>query len=987
MASPRATNWLKWAAIAFVLLVVVDVILTFTAEGLWFNEVGFLQVFWLRLQAQGWLFLLGFGVSAGAAVFNLNLALKLRSPALADPTVAKQKRGLQLRGLLLLTLGLGLLMGLQLVHQAQVVATHWQPQLSVYSPGAPVPILVRLSSVGTLAQQLLGNPWQVAVMVAVAGALLVFPFALTRLMALLMSLGYGLVLSAQWMKVLPVLAITPFDIQDPIFNHDLSFYVFWLPLAELMEFWLMGLLLFLLVAVMLSYLLSGNSLSQGYFPGFSPRQQRHIYGLGSALLLLVAFSHWLARYEQLFSSQGAVFGAGYTDVTVVLPVNTGLAVLSTGLGVGMLWRTVFWSVSLPNLWDWLVAIARRKHDHIPPIQQRSPGVRSLILGAAAYGLVTLIGIGIVPWTVQQLIVLPNELLREAPFINRAISFTRSAFQLDTIEEETFIPGGQLTAAILEENDLTVRNIRLWDKRPLLESNRQLQQIRLYYEFFDADVDRYTLRQSGGGNELRQVLIAAREMNYDRVPDQAKTWVNEHLIYTHGYGFTMSPVNVAGPGGLPEYFIQDIAHTASEEAADIPIGQPRIYYGELTQTYVMTDTQVQELDFPDGNDNVYNTYDGDGGIGIGGWPIRLLFSRYLRDWQMLFTEDFTPDTQLLFRRNIVDRVQTIAPFLRYDQDPYLVVADLDQPFNNNPDSAENYLYWVIDAYTTSDRYPYADPGQHDFNYIRNSVKVVIDAYHGTTRFFVAEPDDPVIQTWSQLFPEMLEPLTDMPTALISHIRYPQDFFQVQSDELMTYHMTDAQVFYNREDQWRAPNEVYANELREVEPYYLIMKLPTEDGEEFILLRPFTPVQRNNLVAWIAARADGDRYGRMLLYRFPKQELVFGPEQVEARINQDPLISQRISLWNTQGSQANQGNLLVIPIERSLLYVEPLYLEAAQNRLPTLARVIAVHENRIAMAPTLDRALEVIFDPSQAEDSDAILRELDIDPEDSVPLLPE
>ncbi|MEO0770941.1 MAG: UPF0182 family protein, partial [Cyanobacteria bacterium J06649_4] len=354
------------------------------------------------------------------------------------------------------------------------------------------------------------------------------------------------------------------------------------------------------------------------------------------------------------------------------------------------------------------------------------------------------------------------------------------------------------------------------------------------------------------------------------------------------------------------------------------------------------------------------YDGMGGINIGPFWKRLLFAKHLGDWKMLLTDDFTLETKLLFRRNIRRRVRRIAPFLQFDNDPYLVIANAGSQFASpGEESGTNYLYWMIDAYTTSDRYPYADPGKNAFNYIRNSVKIVVDAYNGSVHFYIADENDPIIRTWAQTFPDMFEPLSAMPETLKAHIRYPQDFSLVQSNQLLTYHMIDPQVFYNREDQWRAPNEIYANEEQVVEPYYLIMELPGEDDGEFVLLRPFTPAQRNNLVAWLAARSDGEQYGRQLLYQFPKQELVFGPEQIEARINQEPEISQRISLWNTQGSRANQGNLLVIPIEQSLLYVEPLYLEAEKNQLPILARVIVAYKNRIAMSTTLEEGLQAIF----------------------------
>jgi uncharacterized protein len=543
---------------------------------------------------------------------------------------------------------------------------------------------------------------------------------------------------------------------------------------------------------------------------------------------------------------------------------------------------------------------------------------------------------------------------------------------------------------------------------LLATNRQLQQIRLYYSFPGADIDRYTFNlqsrsspktpraaevpsdtssRSSSSSQTpitpessptklsdaiadsgqQQVLIAARELDYSAVPQQAQTWVNQHLTYTHGYGFTLSPVNRVGEGGLPEYFVKDIGitegtplTTSSEVVrANIPIGQPRIYFGENTDTYVMTGTKVKELDFPSGEDNVYNTYDGRGGISIGSLGRRLLFAKYVNDWRMMVTPEFLPETKLLFRRNINRRIRAIAPFLRFEGDPYLVAADARADKGKSDDPS--YLYWMIDAYTVSDRYPYSDTGEEGINYIRNSVKVVVDAYHGSVDFYIADPSDPIITTWSKIFPDLFKPLEAMPAALQRHQRYPVDFLKIQSERLMTYHMTDPQVFYNREDQWQIPNEVYGDKPQLVAPYYLITSLPTVPFEEFILLLPFTPKERTNLIAWLAARSDGENYGKLLLYVFPKQRLVYGTEQIEARINQDPVISQQISLWNRQGSRVIQGNLLIIPLEQSLLYVEPLYLEATQNRLPTLVRVIVAYENRIVMAQTLDQALQSIFKP--------------------------
>ena len=383
---------------------------------------------------------------------------------------------------------------------------------------------------------------------------------------------------------------------------------------------------------------------------------------------------------------------------------------------------------------------------------------------------------------------------------------------------------------------------------------------------------------------------------------------------------------------------------------------------------MTGTKVRELDYPSGSDNAYTTYNGLGGVEIGATWRRGLFAMYLKDWQMLFTRNFLPDTKVLLRRNVKQRIEAIAPFLKFDSDPYLVAADGNPDNNQEFPEKNNYLYWIVDAYTTSDRYPYSDTNNEGINYIRNSVKVVIDAYNGTVNFYIADRNDPIIATWSTIFPNLFKPLSTMPVTLRNHIRYPVDFFKIQSERLMIYHMTDPQVFYNREDQWQIPNEIYGSETRPVEPYYLITSLPTVPfigeafpREEFILLLPYTPKQRPNLIAWLAARSDGENYGKLLLYVFPKERLVFGTAQIEARINQDPVISQQISLWNRQGSRAIQGNLLVIPIEQSLLYVEPIYLEATQNSLPTLVRVVVAYENRIVMAQTLEQALQAIFQP--------------------------
>lgn len=998
--------WL-WGGLGLLLaiLLLLDALINLQAERLWFQEVNYLEVFWLRLRSQLLLGIIPILLTLGFTWGNLTLADRAK-PLERPSDRPGRARSMGLSGLLLLAITLGSLVGIQLLYQGQIAANFWRRTATLYDSTPPLPLWPKLQFFRFIGQILLTQPWLLIALALSTVAFLIYPRQLGRLAAVLMSLGYGFILAQQWPAVLLSLHSIPYGQVDPIFHRDIAFYIFRFPVLHLLEFWIIGTLFFTLATVYLVYLLGENTLSQGRFYGFSAPQQKHLQILTGLLFLTTSFSHWLARYEVLYSREGVVYGAGYTHVHVLLPVNGLLAVFTLLLGLFFLAQGLLHGPGLVNPMN---AASRAQLTQGKQNAGQGLGLSSsLSRGISSYLVLTVLGLMIAPTLMQRLVVQPNELQRERPYIANSIALTRSAFDLEAIDSEPFDSSGNLTVEDLQRNDLTLENIRLWDPRPLLESNRQLQQIRLYYEFTDADFDRYGILNPQRASDRRQVMISARELNYEGVPEIAKTWVNEHLVYTHGFGFTLSPVNTAGPDGLPSYFVSGIDNIPSSDEVrqSIPIGEPRLYFGELTNTYIMTNTNVLELDYPSGNENVYTTYLGRGGINLdSGWR-RLLFARYLLDWRMLFTEDFTDDTRLLFRRNIADRVRAIAPFLRFDTDPYLVTADIGDVskgwgvgpahgsrvppdprygefFARDPSldataldtqDTENYLYWVIDAYTVSGRYPYSDPGDNDFNYIRNSVKVVVDAYNGAVSFFVADPNDPIIQNWSRILPDMFQPLEGMPQTLRSHIRYPPDLFSVQATSLMTYHMTDPQVFYNREDQWRAPNEIYASESQQVEPYYLIMKLPQESVEEFILLRLFTPAQRNNLIAWLAARSDGDRYGLRLLYRFPKQELVFGPEQIEARINQDPEISQRISLWDTQGSRAQQGNLLVIPIEDSLLYVEPLYLVAEQNQLPALTRVIMVYKNRIAMAPTLADVLSAIFleEPAPAA---SILRELE------------
>ena len=964
------------------------------AEILWFQEVDYLRAFTIRRSSQYVLWLVVSGVSGLFLGANLWLASRWQwqwlpkdnwydvgipyLPQLKQLTSSETAQinlgaklsprhypnqktySPRLKLPLLLLAAIALATGITLIclNYTNTALAVWQSSYQLPKIPWSLPPNVDISNVSSFVRLYLQ---QILILATAICLVLWKPRTTLMAIAALISLVFGFIAAGNWSNVLRFLQPTSFDAIDPQFQKDIGFYIFRLPLWELIESWCIGLSCTTLIACTLYYLLSGNSLSEGRFPGFSKVQLRHLSFLGMGVMLSLALRHLLNRFDLLYSSRGVVYGAGYTNIKVQLPIEVCLMVIAIASALWLLYKGL---AGYRNL-----QIQRLKFKRIV----------FLVLPFSIYLLIFSVS-NVLSAAVQRFVVQPNELAKERPYIERSIALTRQAFNLNAIEAETFNPRGQLTAQDIQANDSTIKNIRLWDTRPILQTNRQLQQIRPYYQFHDADIDRYLLSKEDpvSQKDKQQVIIAARELDYRQVIDIAKTWVNEHLIYTHGYGFTLSPVNRVAEGGLPYYYVKDIG-TGSKESGtltisddvirnSIPISKPRIYYGELTNPYIMTSTKVKELDFPSGEENVYTVYDGTGGIKIGNYFRRVLFAEYLKDWQMLFAQNFTADTKVLFRRNIRQRVQAIAPFLSYDRDPYLVAAKTD---------SKEDLYWIIDAYTTSDRYPYSDPGKNNFNYLRNSVKVLVSAYNGKIDFYVAD-EDPIIQTWEKIFPQLFKPLSAMPSQLRRHIRYPEDFFSIQSERLLTYHMRDPQVFYNREDQWQIPKEIYGTKSQAVRPYYLIMKLPTADREEFILLHPYTPTSRPNLIAWLAARSDGEEYGKLLLYKFPKQKLIYGPNQIEALINQDPVISQQISLWNREGSRAIQGNLLIIPIEQSLLYVEPLYIEAERNSLPALARVIVIYENQIVMAKTLDEGIDAIFQPQ--ENSETIIRPVeDVTPE--------
>jgi uncharacterized protein len=934
-----------------ILMLLIAAGIYLVAESLWFQDVGYLQEFWQRLGTQVGSFTVVFSVSVLCLWKNIILASKLRYSERSDsefkqkwtrllnPSPVPQKGSfsvvLSFKWLIPVIAILSGLVGLLTVYLAKILAT---------SSDRP-PSLLDIFSVSQTLFNL--NLVEIALALGIAVAIVLYPITSLKAIAVFISSCLGLIFYQRWDKILLFFHPTLFNSTEPVFEKDISFYIFTLPIWELGTLSVSLLCLYALVAVSFIYISAGNSLSEGKFIGFNPIQQRHLYILGSGLILAVALHYWLNQYELLYSAKGVTYGASYTNVNVDLPINRIFAVLSVFIALLLGWRSLFGFTSPP-------------HRQLLKLASRKP-LFFLVPIAILFALSSLI-----PFLIQTVLVQPNELVKETPYLARTIKFTRQAFDLNNIEAKTFNPRSNLTPADLKNNQQTIKNIRIWDDRPLLNTNRQLQQIRPYYKFASADIDRYSLPSPTSQTiDKQQVIIAARELDYGTVPEIAKTWTNERLIYTHGYGFTLSPVNQVAPGGLPEYYVKDIGTNGRGVRGGnlgvrsylqdvIPTANPRIYFGELTNTHIMTGSKVQELDYPSGDDNVYNTYDGQSGIYLANWWQRALYAAYLRDWRILVTQEFTPQTKVLFRRNIQERVKAIAPWLKYDSDPYLVTAKVP-----NSQGTPSNLYWIIDAYTTSDRYPYADPTRDGFNYIRNSVKVVVDAYNGTVKFYISDSKDPIIQTWDRIFPHLFAPLSQLPPELLTHIRYPIDLFAIQSEKLLTYHMLDPKVFYNREDLWQIPQEIYGSTPQPVEPYYLIMKLPNATEEEFVLLLPFTPTGRTNLIAWLAARSDREQYGKLLLYNFPKQQLVYGTEQIEALINQDPVISQQISLWNRQGSRVIQGNLLVIPIESSLLYIEPIYLEAEQNSVPTLVRVVAAYQNKIVMEKNLTTALESVL----------------------------
>lgn len=732
----------------------------------------------------------------------------------------------------------------------------------------------------------------------------------------------GVSLATQWPTLQQFLHASTFGTPDPLFGRDIGFFVFRLPFYGLVLQSLNAALVLSFILTALLYVVGGSISMKEHRFSLHPQAKVHLSLLAAAFFFLKAWGYWLRRFELVYSPRGVAFGASYADVHAQLPGLNVLTVIAVLVGL----------ILVVNIF--------------------ARGLRFFYLGAAGLVAASLVLGSAYPALVQQFVVSPNERAKEKPFIEYNVAFTRQSYGLDRIEAEAFPVAEELTRTDIEANRTTIDNIRLWDWRPLKSVYQQLQTLRPYYSFDDVDIDRYQI-----GGRVRQVMVAAREIDYGRIP--SPTWINVHLQYTHGYGLVMSPAAEISQEGLPAFLIRDIP---PQSQGGPEVSRPEIYYGLQTTEYAVVKTDEQEFDYPSGSQNVFTTYEGTGGIPAGSALRRLAFSLFLDSYRFLFTGTINADSRVMIRRTLQERLPRIAPFLTYDRDPYLVLAG-------------GRLFWIQDAYTTTNAYPYSEPVRDgNLNYIRNSVKGVVDAYNGDTTFYVVE-DEPMVRTWSRIFPDLFRPLSAMSAELKQHLRYPEDLFRIQAQMYATYHMTDPLVFYNKEDLWEFPTEVFGREEVVMDPYYVIMQLPGEDQAEFLLMLPFTPKGKNVMIAWMAARAVPGQPGKLQVFNFPKQKTVFGPRQVESRIDQDSEISSQLTLWGQRGSQVIRGNLLVVPIADSLLYVEPLFLQATDSQLPELRRVIAAFGNRLVMANDLEGALAALFGERE--------RVSEVEPEPQVP----
>jgi uncharacterized membrane protein (UPF0182 family) len=737
------------------------------------------------------------------------------------------------------------------------------------------------------------------------------PAALRRLtlpVVVGVALLSGLAASSAWETVLQATHATPFGISDPVFGRDVGWYVFLLPAIRAALGFLSGLTTLSLFILVPLYFVRGDIILRPRTIRFEPSAGLHLAVLIAVMLLLTALELWMVDAPGLLhSTTGPLVGASYTDIQATLPairITAALALLASGL-----------------------VIVGGMRGQLP---------RYGILAVGGYFVAALLGRGVFPGAIQKFVVAPTELTRETPYLRFHIAATREAWGIDSVDTRELDGEANLTLADIRDNAPTIENVRLWDRQPLLQTFGQLQEIRTYYDFVSVDDDRYMI-----DGKYRQVLLSPRELNVASLP--TRTFINEHLTFTHGMGLTLSPVNQVTAEGLPVLFIRDLPPVSD---VSLTVTRPQIYFGEMANEYVFVGTRQREFDHPSGEANVYAAYEGTGGVPVANLLRRLVLAGRFGSSKILLSGDITNESRILYYRNITARAARALPFLTFDRDPYLVVAD------------DGTLQWILDAYTSTSRYPYSSRLPDGTSYMRNSVKVVLDAYNGNLSAFVSEPADPLIRTWEKIFPGVFLPMDAMPADLRLHLRYPDDIYRIQAALYTTYHMEAPEDFYHREDQWQIP--VVAKGDGSV-PFmrHIVMRLPDEPREEFIYMVPFTPRGKDNLAAWMVARNDGDAYGRLRVYRLSRQTLVFGPQQIINRINQDTEVSRQVTLWDQAGSRVIRGDLLVIPIEQSLLYVQPLYLQAEGGRIPELKRVVVAYQNQVVMRETLDAALAELF----------------------------
>lgn len=768
-----------------------------------------------------------------------------------------------------------------------------------------------------------------------------------------------------WLEILQFKNSTDFNVTDPIFNKEVSFYVFKLPLlSEIIS--LMNLLLFVLIIVTVIFYLIMLTIRRPLKEEFSIFEDQdftnvknmykdltskifnvalvQISVIGLIMFILLGANYILKSYYLLYSPRGIVYGAGYTDIKITLWVYRLMAVAAIISALGFLYGAL-----------------KKK-------------VKIALAGPILLIAVSIIG-NIASGVVQKYIVEPDEVSKEEQYLKYNIEFTQKAYGIDNVEEREFPVSQTLTKEDIKENEETIKNIRINDYLPINQVYNQLQGIRPYYRFTDVDIDRYFVN-----GEYKQVFLSARELDQQKLSGQAQTWINKRLRYTHGYGVTASAVNETTPEGQPQMLIKNIPPITN---TDLKIERPEIYFGEIANEYIIVNTDEKEFDYPKGDDNVDSLYNGTAGIQLNGLN-KLLYAIKNGDFKLFISRNINSNSRIIMYRNINERVKKLAPFLHYDEDAYIVMNQED-----------GKLYWIIDGYTTSDRYPYSQPyNQTGANYVRNSVKVVVDAYNGNTRFYVVDEKDPLIMTYGKVFEDLFTSIDQMPNDLREHIRYSQDMFDIQAQIYRTYHIDNPRVLYNREDIWDIANEKYMTEILEVESNYLMFKLPEEKKAEFLITVPYTPANRSNMISLLVGRNDGGNYGELIIYKFPKSETIDGPMLVESRIDQDSEISPQLTLWSQRGSNVLRGNLLVIPIEDSLLYVEPVYLQADnENSLPEMKRVIVAYKNKIVMEETLDLALSKIFGEfitEETEDegkneSEDILEDISIENKDTEQLI--